>query len=757
MLQLPSPDVVTVHDALDVSALVAYLRRSTRPRPVVVVTVSDKTRKPVVDPNDLHSRMKGKADVVVIPTAKLGYEFTDLIGGRLTVYNGALRIYPSDERWVADPSLSRFVSARSLAEPGSLDEVVARVDRAIARVDREAESRRTEAAKRAREVRRPEQSRPAPPKPGPRAAAKPRRSGAPSVASSPALAAAERGMKAGDGIWVIEDVDGAQLFADYLNDPGRTRPCVTLTCAFGRVEPYADVTKLVNELHNVASIVELHTTEATWALSRALPDGLQVYGGACRVYPPGRPDELTERIPLFRAYGDDERARITDDLVSEALRLHYGRGYTLDVSAPGTVKVSGVVKGVLSDAGRALVKIDGGGYAVIHAESVPLGLPIDRLFRTNMVVHGAYDPSSAQLVLPSDAIRPASEALAGYRDGMTVLTRVSFVASDLCKLELYPGYAVKVENDLDATNDALAADLRTQFRVNDVVPALIVHRETGAGDDGQWLMSIYEAGDDVVEAPSVFAGGPPWLVREAPGGMTQRGAAGKGRGRQSTIPRFDQVDVDSLIPPGAIKASADRIHAMYWDLVTLQRDLIDSERELKAMTSDNAKLRTSNRRLRVANKQLTKELEQAQSPDIIQMLSGRFLDRRDQLDFEIRVAWALRYPSTDKASHPLGRWTYAPQFFPSLDELKGFDRGKIVDVIVEIVTGDVYRIPGRDLHELRQGKGGDDPVRTTPHGEIYWRAALQLGAAGGRRIHFYRRKDGVIVLSSVRLHDDYRE
>lgn len=54
------------------------------------------------------------------------------------------------------------------------------------------------------------------------------------------------------------------------------------------------------------------------------------------------------------------------------------------------------------------------------------------------------------------------------------------------------------------------------------------------------------------------------------------------------------------------------------------------------------------------------------------------------------------------------------------------------------------------------GSGGDDPVRRAEHGETYWRAALQIGTPGARRIHFYTRRDGVVILSSVRTHDDLR-
>lgn len=218
--------------------------------------------------------------------------------------------------------------------------------------------------------------------------------------------------------------------------------------------------------------------------------------------------------------------------------------------------------------------------------------------------------------------------------------------------------------------------------------------------------------------------------------------------------RLADLDVDMVIPADCTPSTQRLIRALHQDLVKQRRALSAANERLHGSETNNMQLRETNRKLREECKILRQGKHDS---DPIDALQGAFDDERDQLDFEIRTAWALRIPAGSKADLPLRRWEYGPNFFDSLHMLHGFDHGKIVDVIVEILTGLVRRIDGRDLHELRTGTGGEAPVRRTADGDAYWRAALQLNSPGGRRIHFYtRRANGVIVLSSVRTHDDYR-
>lgn len=76
--------------------------------------------------------------------------------------------------------------------------------------------------------------------------------------------------------------------------------------------------------------------------------------------------------------------------------------------------------------------------------------------------------------------------------------------------------------------------------------------------------------------------------------------------------------------------------------------------------------------------------------------------------------------------------------------------------IVEICTGLVATVPGRELHRLRSSDAGNAAPMTRGDGAVCWRAALQRGTPQARRIHFWQRRDHMIELSSVRLNDDMR-
>lgn len=133
--------------------------------------------------------------------------------------------------------------------------------------------------------------------------------------------------------------------------------------------------------------------------------------------------------------------------------------------------------------------------------------------------------------------------------------------------------------------------------------------------------------------------------------------------------------------------------------------------------------------------------------------AGLFVDEDEQFRFEVQLAWARRIPAPDKAAFPLGAYSMGPHFLTSLDKLEGIQRSKVVDVVVEIVTGLVERLPARQLHALKDA--GGRPVTRPGDRATAWRASLQQCTPGARRLHFYRNAD-VIELSRVGAHDDFR-
>lgn len=136
-----------------------------------------------------------------------------------------------------------------------------------------------------------------------------------------------------------------------------------------------------------------------------------------------------------------------------------------------------------------------------------------------------------------------------------------------------------------------------------------------------------------------------------------------------------------------------------------------------------------------------------------QWLDEAFLDEEERLRFEVTLAWARRIPASDKRGRPLADYSLSDRFIPSLNDLEGIDRGKVVEVMVEVVTGLVDEVNGRETHRLRMGSGGGAAPRTRADGATCWRASLQVNTPSARRIHFWRGSTG-IEFSRVVVHDD---
>jgi hypothetical protein len=336
-------------------------------------------------------------------------------------------------------------------------------------------------------------------------------------------------------------------------------------------------------------------------------------------------------------------------------------------------------------------------------------------------------------------LRGTEAALRDYEPGKTVPVRVRQVEAAKCQVELFPGFTVPI----DAADIADRSDLRLVTSRGEVLLALVVEREKDT-----WLLSVKDAADaeHASLAASLLPGGPPWLVPPSPpsgdGDVAAEAAA------EEWLRGLDGMD-DSV--PEDLPGAIAEIGSLRRELYQATRQAARLEGELKTAREQLENARTSRRQAEIARDKA--ERRGGGRPSGGERL---FEDPAEQLDFEIRAAWARRIPASDKKARPLAEWGYSDHFFETLDSLKGIDRSKIVDVIVEVLTGLDKEMPGRERHQLRTGPGGSDPQRLGPNGEQYYRVALQIGTAGARRLHYSRAVNGRIELSSVRLHDDLR-
>ncbi|HED64407.1 MAG TPA: hypothetical protein ENJ09_02520 [Planctomycetes bacterium] len=107
---------------------------------------------------------------------------------------------------------------------------------------------------------------------------------------------------------------------DVLLSPERDKPVVAVTTPPKRRDPWMDPELLEASLEGAADVVLLQTGKATWALAEALPDRLDVYGGALRIWWPGlhRASDPYEHELIF-VYGEGDAKRAARKIVKSIL------------------------------------------------------------------------------------------------------------------------------------------------------------------------------------------------------------------------------------------------------------------------------------------------------------------------------------------------------------------------------------------------------------------------------------------------------
>jgi hypothetical protein len=601
----------------------------------------------------------------------------------------------------------------------------------------------------------------------------------------------------------IDDERSAGALADLLNGNARRRPVVVVTIPAGRSEPWIDVAEVAREAGDLAEVYLMPTGDFTWEFSRRMFDGTQVYGGAGRVYPVGH--EWTadlSKSPLRFAFDAKDGERATQQLISDTLRMAAAAGLLQQLPSRQLRQVSGSVTGVV--AGRALVDVGNIFPAVIAEELTVENVPIDRIVTVGQKISGWYDAETNRIDV-TKSLRRSSDALATYSVGGVVLTKVAMVRSDRAELVLYPKTSTPAVTatvlQADVTTNP-ADDLRTLMTVGEVIPARVVATAP------RWALVLNDVDDDepIAEVPSLLAEGPPWLVEEdedlvedEPGAllppapqvpapvpvpdvmaevMAEEAPAAKlsppkpnpsmlDPNRPRPVSRQPAPTVGPAAPAQpaeSTRALLLKIDALTAQVTGLKRDqetlrnqllagageretlryLLDQE-ERRANRAEND-LRSTRSRLRKAGK--TKSATPASE-------GPQFADVEQGFRYRVLTRWATRTLPSEQLERPLPDYSIGPRFLDSLSRLEGIKEEKVADVVFEIVTGLAPQIPGREVHHLRTGTGGDDPVRIREDGAMAWRASLQVRTPSARRIHYWILPNGGIELARVTTHDDF--
>jgi hypothetical protein len=592
----------------------------------------------------------------------------------------------------------------------------------------------------------------------------------------------------------------AEALARHLLDARRRRPVVVVAHGVGRdAAPWIDAQRVADDVGEYAEVHVIPTGDVTWAFSAAMPPEAQVYGDAARVYGTDLAWVARPRSSrLHLCLGASRGGAIAEALVAEAMSAALSAGL-LEQRAQQRRAVTGEVVGIL--AGRGIVRGDFG-TAALRPELVAPGLPIERVVRVGQRVTGEW-VSADGLLDVRDQVQSARAALAHYRVGDAVLVRVADVGHDRAVLEPYPGTRVEVRVE-QITGNALD-DPRDLMTVGEVVVAHVVRT-------GSWILTLLDVDDDeeVRPAPALLAGGPAWLEAaepvelepvpawvppeaplgdaspsvevDAPVEVAQEAAAEDMEARPAgTAP--SPLDLDprrravrpvpgppppppapALEAPAAVASpSAREVH--------LEREArAHARRQVDALRAENAQLVSRLHRLEQERDRALSELERKRTETLslkkqVRRSRGagarernevQFLDPEQQLRHDVLLAWADLIPAAEKRDRGLPTsWGVGADFLQSLEDVDGISRTKVLEVVVHVLTGLAETMPGRDLHRLRMGPGGDDAYVERLPGEFCWRVALQRNAPSARRLHYWKHGDR-IELSRVALHDEMR-
>ncbi|MDR3316327.1 MAG: hypothetical protein LBS98_07655 [Coriobacteriales bacterium] len=759
-MELPSKEPQVARDMLDVHVLVAYLKNSSRTRPVVVLTLAQSEQKPYVDAGEFFCKTSEATDIVTLPTDSMTYALADKVGRRSAVFGGGCRVYPPGTAWLESPF---SVPLRLMSKAGNaqnfFDQLLADASKAIEPKEAEGAVLTLPPAQlMSNESDAQAQKTEIPP--------------SPDNLIEPTETSFAQDYKANTLIQINRRNEMLDLI-NFLKSADRTIPVVLISRATGYSQAIPDALKIAEELMGVAQVFELTHPTFAWDLSNAVPVHGRAYGGSTRVYPAGV--EWIDDASLtkfFTAFSLADRGSATAQIVSEALRQSYIGSHNKDSNhvteeRVETVPITGVVQGVVAN--RVFVKLNrnacGASMATIVPELVTDGVDAAHLVKVNQQITGELNPESMRIDVSSMLVS-ADELLSHFQLGSTYPAIITNVQVRKCIARLAPGLDVAI----GATDIMNVFNLRDEMSVGDVVAVKITEK----GDTLR--LSVRDAADLslALESASILRGGPPWLDIPTPVDyadeqeLPDQAEDGEQldidemlvnlidsyRQQTSGSDSIEQLDLAEAVKENPV-VMLEIMGGLLHEVVQAQNDARRYKNRSDGYESQLKENKAARRDLKIQCKKLEKQLKDAENGNLVG-LDNLFVDKAQQLDFEVDLSWARRISAQEKLAFPLKEHIYSEDFFVTWEQIQGVERAKVVDVIVEVLTGIAANNTSRELHRLRTGGGGDDPVRKNNNGETYWRVSIQVNTPQARRLHYLQRHDGSILFTSIRVHDDFR-
>ncbi|MGA7203078.1 MAG: hypothetical protein WBX27_00445 [Specibacter sp.] len=577
------------------------------------------------------------------------------------------------------------------------------------------------------------------------------------------------------------------LLARRLMDEARTRPAVVVSHLPDAGHRRIDAAALARLVDGEADVYEVENGLQTHKLQDGLPDGLEVYGTAARVYPAGPGWVAATPEPRLARAGVNMR-RLLEDVAGDVRAAVHRTIPPGPAAKPATETATGTVRGFASDDNsRALVKLALTGKVVmVRAEDLLPGVPLNWVLAPGQQVTGALDSENGTLDIHAMAVKPGSPVTV-YSAGDVALARVNSTSATHAMVALWPGTCFRIGVDRISSNELDSAeDLLTE---GEVVRVRVLY------ENGTVVLSMLDVDDDepLVAAPALVSGGPPWLDLDrpyasifappavagppgetgpnAPAGAEESGTTGVAlpaeepvltASERKTALKSTQMELErarhtitELLAAADKRGATDKIARALQDQLADERaNLAELARLHNGATHQIDVLKAEAVRAK-AKLVDAKQQRRSASSRTDPVAASLFIDPQEQLAFEVYTVWAHSVPAVDKAAEPLGPYLVGPNFLASLAQLTPQQRTKTLRAVVDLAAGRQGPLRNREPHMLRENEGAHAPVQKRGD-DVCWRLYVEQGTAGALRLHYWKLPDGRIELSRVVTHDDVK-
>ncbi len=511
----------------------------------------------------------------------------------------------------------------------------------------------------------------------------------------------------------------------------RQRPVVAVTTNPGTGRYWIDPSVLEGKVGEWADVIALETGDATWELADALPDRLDVYGGAMRVWWPGltrESDPYNHKLFLLRS--EEEAQRRAAFLEGELRRRARPRAEAAEAeglcfvttrppAAPPRGQPETVTVVVTSTTDEILVEdADGSRGRVVEGdiplEAVAVCLQVGQEIAVSRPANWSSDRGLAPCSLCGKLASPWTLVGEALGNGDVVQGRVVAIKERYALVELVPG--AKGIVGLAEVDHTFVHDISDFLAIDELVPVQILDLDAAGGRAQLSVKAAQIANGAPRPLPSLVPGGKPF---EWPAFLERAGVAF----REHRDEREERIG--------------------------------ELEQELAGANVDRAALRRSLTELRREYKGLEGRFD-----DLERRTSGELDPLSDERAFlrAVRVTYARVVDEGERLERPLLAMRVGPEFLARARALQGLSVEKIVEVAVQIACERAHEIDGREVHPLGESAGGSRQRTRARDGAKAWRCALQIKTPSARRLHWWRipgPEGATIEFASVAVHDDF--